>query len=97
MSWAYRLAAHERTGCRHRLDSRERALRLQARQRPDHQQSTVLQLGGHLQGPHDHRGGHRPAGASLRDPGVEHPQLPDGAGQEEPHRYLGGMTEKERL
>src|SRR5262249_61932573 len=42
----------------------------------------LVGVGGDLQGPDDDRGGHRPAGASLRDPGAEHPQLPSGAGEE---------------
>ena len=43
----------------------------------------VLEVGGNLQRPDDHGGSHRPAGAPLRHPGAEYPELPHGAGQEE--------------
>ena len=49
--------------------------------RDAHQQPAVLEVGDHLQGPDDDGGGHRPPGASQRDPGIEHPQLPAGGGQ----------------
>ena len=44
------------------------------------------QVGGDLQGPDDHGGGDRPPGASQRDPGAEHPQLPAGTGQSSPSK-----------
>jgi DNA replication protein DnaC len=47
------------------------------------QQSSVLEVGGNLQGPDDHGGGHRSAGSPLGHPGAEHPQLSYGGGQED--------------
>lgn len=55
---------------------------LRARQRPLDQQSALLAMGTDLQGPDDHRGGHRSLGASQRDHRVEHSQLPLGDRQE---------------
>jgi DNA replication protein DnaC len=49
---------------------------LRARQRADHVQSPVLQMGKHLQGPDDDRRRHRPAGPSQRHPRLQHRQLP---------------------
>ena len=46
-----------------------------------HEQSTVLEVGSDFQGPDDDGGGDRPPGASQRDPGAEHRQLPAGGGQ----------------
>ena len=54
---------------------------VRAGQGDDHEQSAVLEVGDHLQGPDDHGGGDRPPGASQRDLGVERPQLPPGAGE----------------
>jgi hypothetical protein len=48
---------------------------LRARQRTADQQSSILQVGGHLQGPDDHGGSDRPAGAPLGHRRAEHPQL----------------------
>jgi len=53
------------------------------------EQPAVLGLGGDLQGPDDHGGGHRPAGASRGDHRAEPAELPDGAG-EEGERPWGG-------
>jgi len=53
---------------------------IRTRQRFADQQSSVLEMGGNLQGPDDYCGGNRPAGASLGHRGVEHPQLPHGGG-----------------
>jgi len=61
------------------------------------QQSCVLEMGRNLQGPDDHRGGNRPAGASLRHRGVEYPQLSHGGGYEESgfgRRYQRALTRK---
>jgi hypothetical protein len=44
-------------------------------QRDAHEQPAVQQMGTDLQRRHDHRGGHRPAGASQCDPGTERAQL----------------------
>jgi hypothetical protein len=55
---------------------------LRAGQRAADEQPAVLGLGGDLQGPDDDGCGDRPPGASLRDRGVEHPELPSRAGQE---------------
>src|SRR5262249_9524892 len=55
---------------------------LRAGQRDADEQPAVLGVGGDLQGRDDDGGGDRPAGASLRDRGVEHPPLPGGAGEE---------------
>ena len=55
---------------------------VRAGQRAADEQPAVLGVGGDLQGPDDDGGGHRPPGASQRDPGVERAQLPGGAGQE---------------
>lgn len=49
---------------------------LRAGERAPDEQSAVLQVGADLQGCHDHRRGHRPLGASLRDLGIERAQLP---------------------
>jgi hypothetical protein len=55
---------------------------LRAGQRVADEQPAVFGLGGDLQGRDDDGGGHRPPGASLRDRGAEHPELPGGAGEE---------------
>jgi hypothetical protein len=54
---------------------------LRARQHLVDEQPAVLEVGEHLQGPDDDRGGDRPAGAPQRDLGVEPAQLSPGAGQ----------------
>lgn len=46
------------------------------------EQLAVFRLGVDLQGRDDDSGGNRPPGASLRDSGVEHPQLSSGTGEE---------------
>jgi Mu transposase, C-terminal domain len=63
---------------------------LRAGQRDADEQPAVLGLGGDLQGCDDDGGGDRPAGASQRDRGVEHSQLPGGAGEEGEARPAGG-------
>ena len=55
---------------------------LRAWQRADHQQLTVLEVGGDFQRPDDHGGGNRPLGSSQRDLGTEHSELSLGTGQE---------------
>jgi hypothetical protein len=55
---------------------------LRAWQRAADEQLAVLEVGVDLQGRDDDGGGHRPAGAPQRNPGVEHAELPFGAGQE---------------
>jgi hypothetical protein len=55
---------------------------LRAWQRAADEQLAVLEVGADLQGSDDNGGGHRPAGAPQRDPGVEHPELSPGASQE---------------
>jgi transposase len=57
---------------------------LRARERAADEQPGVLAMGTDLQGSDDDGGGHRPAGASQRDPGAERAQLPSGGGQESP-------------
>jgi hypothetical protein len=51
---------------------------LRAGERAADQQPAVFAVGANLQGCHDHGGRDRPLGASLRNLGVEHPQLPAG-------------------
>jgi hypothetical protein len=63
---------------------------LRTRQRALDQQPTVLAMGTDLQGPDDHRCGHRPPGASQRDHRVEHSQLPFGDCQEHAENLHGG-------
>jgi hypothetical protein len=60
-------------------------------QRVADEQLAVLEVGDDLQGSDDDRCGNRSAGASQRDPGVEHPQLPSRTSPEgdEPGRRLG--------
>ena len=53
------------------------------------EQPGVLGMGGDFQGRDDDCGGDRPAGASLRDPGVERAQLPRGASQKRPTNDRG--------
>ncbi len=55
---------------------------LRTRQRSLDQQPPVLAMGADLQGPDDHRCGHRPPGASQRHHRIEHSQLPFGDRQE---------------
>ena len=56
---------------------------LRAWQRLADEQPAVLEMGIDLQGCDDDGGSDRPAGASQRDPGVEHAELSPGGGQEE--------------
>ncbi len=55
---------------------------IRARQRSLDQQLAVLAMGTDLQGPDDHRRGHRSLGASQRDHRIEHSQLSLGDRQE---------------
>jgi len=55
---------------------------LRARQRAGDKQLAVLEVGPDLQGSNDDGGGHRSAGASLPDRGIERVELPGGDGQE---------------
>lgn len=54
------------------------------RQRDDHKQPAVLEVGEHLQGSDDDSGRDRPLGAPQRDSGVECAELPAGAGSTGP-------------
>ena len=63
---------------------------LRTRQRLADEQPAVLEVGADLQGPDDDGGGHRPAGAPLRDRGTERAELPCRSGQESPATY--GVT-----
>ena len=63
---------------------------LRTRQRLADEQPAVLEVGADFQGPDDDGGGHRPAGAPLRDRGTERAELPCRSGQESPATY--GVT-----
>lgn len=66
---------------------------LRARQPAADKQPAVFAVGANLQGRHDHSGRDRPFGPSLRDLGVEHPQLPSGDGTTQPPiRFLSHGT-----
>jgi hypothetical protein len=54
---------------------------IRARQCLANEQPAVLEVGEHFQGCDDDGSGHRPAGASQRDPGIEPSQLPFGGSQ----------------
>src|ERR1700722_7517238 len=56
---------------------------VRTRQRTDLVESGLLEMGGDLQGSDDDGGCHRPARASQRDSGTQHPELSNGAGEEE--------------
>lgn len=63
---------------------------LRAGQRAPDEQPAVFAVGADLQGCHDHGRGHRSAGASLRDLGVERPQLSAGDRPAEPSIIFPG-------
>jgi hypothetical protein len=63
---------------------------VRARQRALDQQLAVLAMGADLQGPDDHRCGHRSFGASQRDHRVEHSQLSPGDRQEHAEDFHRG-------
>lgn len=63
---------------------------LRARERAADKQPAVFAVGADLQGRHDHGGGDRPPGASLRDLGAERSQLPAGNCPAEPSIVFSG-------
>jgi Mu transposase, C-terminal domain len=69
---------------------------LRERQRAGDEQPGVFAVGTDFQGSDDDGGGHRPAGASQRDPGSERGQLPGGVGQES-QGAAAGQTGQGRL
>jgi len=71
---------------------------LRAGQRGGHEQPAVLEVGAALQGPDDDGGCRGSAGASQRDRGVKHPELPGGGGQTvQAGRGIGGRSSVGRV